>query len=75
MVAPEEWLAPYERYLPDTPAAYRTAWGAWVAARLEMLREPLADSIIEVHVWSTYAKAVTPPLQAPGTALRFPSAG
>jgi hypothetical protein len=75
LVAPEEWLAPYERHLPDTPAAYRTAWGAWVAARLEMLTEPLADSIIEVHAGSTYADAVTPPLQARGATLRFPLGG
>ena len=33
LVAPEEWLAPYERYLPDTPAAYRAAWGGgWPSA-------------------------------------------
>ena len=27
LVAPDEWLAPYERYLPDTPSAFRQAWG------------------------------------------------
>jgi hypothetical protein len=43
LVAPEEWLAPYERYLPDTPASYRSAWGAWVAARLGLLAGPLMD--------------------------------
>ena len=28
LVAPDEWLSPYERYLPDTPASYRAAWPA-----------------------------------------------
>lgn len=25
LVAPDEWLAPYERYLPDTPPTFRAA--------------------------------------------------
>jgi hypothetical protein len=29
LVAPDEWLGPYERYLPDTPPSYRRAWGEW----------------------------------------------
>ena len=27
LVEPDEWLAPYERYLPDTSRSYREAWG------------------------------------------------
>jgi hypothetical protein len=34
LVRPDEWLAPYERYLPDTPSWYQEVWGSWVAARL-----------------------------------------
>jgi hypothetical protein len=34
LVAPDDWLAPSERYLPQTPAAYRSAWGRWVTQRL-----------------------------------------
>ena len=41
LVAPDEWLAPYERYLPDTPREYRRAWGEWVVVRLDLL---LGDS-------------------------------
>ena len=37
LVGPDEWIAPYERYLADTTMSYRAAWGAWVAARLELL--------------------------------------
>ena len=54
LVAPNEWLAPYERYLPETPASYRAAWGRWVASRLELLAGPLQDKVIEIHAGSTY---------------------
>ena len=30
LLGPDEWIAPYERYLPDTPSAFRQAWGMWV---------------------------------------------
>ena len=75
LVAPDEWLSPYERYLPDTPARYRSAWGSWVAERLEMLAGPLTHKVVEIHAGSTYADALTPPLRAKGAALRFPLAG
>src|SRR6476660_3793703 len=58
LVAPDEWLAPYERYLPETPASYRAAWGGWVAARLELLAGPLQDSVIEIHAGSTYLDVI-----------------
>lgn len=34
LISPEEWLEPYERYLPDTSRDYRRAWGQKVAAQL-----------------------------------------
>jgi hypothetical protein len=42
---PSEWLAPYERYLPDTPASYRSAWAAWVVARLDLLASSGDDHV------------------------------
>jgi hypothetical protein len=75
LVAPDEWLSPYERYLPETPTGYRSVWGSWVAERLEMLAGPLAQKVIEIHAGSTYADAVTGPLQNKGATLRFPLAG
>lgn len=63
LVAPDEWLAPYERYLPETPASYRRAWGIWVAARLELLAGPLQDKIIEIHAGSAYLEVVRPELE------------
>ena len=52
LVVPDEWLSPYERYLPDTPAAFRSAWGIWVAARLQVLAGPLSGRVIEAHASS-----------------------
>ncbi len=54
LVAPDEWLAPYERYLPDTPREYRRAWGEWVVVRLELLLERLAGTVVELHAGENY---------------------
>jgi hypothetical protein len=58
LVAPNEWLSPYERYLADTTASYRSAWGGWVAARLELLAGPLKGKVVEVHAGATYLDAL-----------------
>jgi hypothetical protein len=75
LVAPDDWLAPYERYLPDTPHSYRAAWGSWVAERLALLAGPLAGRSIEVHAGSTYVEAISGPLEAKGATLVLPLAG
>jgi hypothetical protein len=75
LVAPDEWVSPYERYLPDTPAGYRSVWGAWVAERLEMIVGPLAQKVVEIHAGSVYADALTTPLQNKRATLRLPLAG
>ena len=75
LVAPDEWVSPYERYLPDTSASYRAAWGRWVAERLELLVGPLAGMTIEVHAGAAYLDAVSVPLTAKGAELLTPLAG
>lgn len=75
LVAPDEWLAPYERYLPETPASYRRAWGIWVAARLELLAGPLQDKIIEIHAGSAYLELVRPGLEKRGARVVDPLHG
>jgi hypothetical protein len=69
LVAPDEWLAPYERYLPDTPAGYRAAWGRWVVERLDLLAGPLTGRVVEVHAGATYVEAIAAPLTAKGATL------
>lgn len=75
LVAPDEWLAPYERYLPDTSATYRAAWGNWVAARLELVAGPLTGKRIEVHAGSPYIDAIADHLMAKHADLLNPLNG
>jgi hypothetical protein len=75
LVAPDEWLAPYERYLPDTSPEYRRAWGTWVAARLQMLEGPLQGKTIEIHASSAYLEAVRQPLTELGAVITDPLRG
>lgn len=69
LVAPDEWLAPYERYLSDTSATYRTAWAAWVAERLELLTGSPAGKVIEIHAGAPYVRAIEGPLTAKGATV------
>jgi hypothetical protein len=75
LVAPDEWLAPYERYLPDTPAGYRAAWGSWVVERLDLLAGPLRGRVVEVHAGATYVEAIAAHLAAKGATLVDPLGG
>jgi hypothetical protein len=75
LVAPNEWLAPYERYLPDCPASYRRAWAQWVAARLELLQGSLRGREIEIHASSFYTSSLTPELHKLGASVRTPLTG
>ena len=75
LVAPDEWLAPYERYLPDTPPSFRRAWGAWVIERLALLAGDLTGRVIEVHAGSAYVDVLRAPLAEKGASLHEPLAG
>jgi hypothetical protein len=75
LVAPGEWLAPYDRYLPDTPPEYRRAWGEWVAARLELLLGRLEGKLLEIHASQAYVSAARPGLDARGARLLLPLSG
>ena len=75
LVAPDEWLSPYERYLPSTPATFRAAWGKWVAARLELLAGPLTERVVEVHAGSPYIRAMRSHLEGRGATVTDPLRG
>lgn len=75
LIAPDDWVAPYERYLPDTPTAYRAAWGKWVVERLDLLAGPLHGKVVEIHAGSAYVSAVSAHLVAKGAILRTPLNG
>lgn len=75
LVAPEEWVSPYERYLPDTPTWYQTAWAAWVAARLELLSGRLHGKTVEIHASRDYLDAIRPHLERRGARVIDPLHG
>jgi len=75
LVCPDDWLAPYERYLPDTPPEYRAAWGAWVVERLALLHGSLRDVTVEIHASAEYLAAIGPLLLSKGAAIVEPLAG
>jgi len=75
LVAPDEWVSPYERYLTSTPAEYQAAWGAWVVARLELLTGPLAQRCIEIHASQKYLHALRLELESRGAVVHDPLRG
>ena len=75
LVVPDEWLSPYERYLPDTPPSFRRAWGTWVIERLELLTGSLDGRTIEVHAGATYVDALRGALASKGASVFEPLAG
>ena len=74
LVQPEEWLVPYERYLPDTPLWYQKVWGSWVVARLRLLAGDLEGRTVELHLSPPYAAQVAPRLEEVGAMVRVPLA-
>ncbi|WP_433130173.1 DUF6884 domain-containing protein [Micromonospora sp. CA-240977] len=64
LVAPDQLLAPYERYLPSASESYRAAWGLWVVERLDLLAGPLSGRAVEVHAGAAYVDAIASHLTA-----------
>jgi hypothetical protein len=74
LLEPAEVVAPYDVYLPNQPASYRTAWGAWVVAQLAT-RHDLSGAVVEVHAGRAYCDPLRTPLAAAGATLAAPLAG
>jgi hypothetical protein len=66
LVRPDDWLEPYERYLPDTSREYRQAWGERVVAQLRQDVGELDGLVIDIHAGGAYVAAVEGLLQASG---------
>jgi hypothetical protein len=75
LVAPDEWLAPYERYLPDTPPSYREAWADWVVQRLTLLCGDLRGMVLEIHASEDYLSPLRPKFARVGATIREPLKG
>jgi hypothetical protein len=66
LVSPEDWLEPYERYLPNTSRDYRRAWGEQVAEQLELAVGSLAGLVVDVHAGAAYIDALRDALSSSG---------
>jgi hypothetical protein len=75
LVEPDEILAPYDTYLPDQSAIYRTAWGEWAVARLEHLLGDLRGRVVHVHAGVAYVEPLRIPLARRDAILRHPVEG
>lgn len=75
LVAPDDVLAPYNRYLPDTSRAYRREWGRRVASQLEQSIGGLCGQVIEVHAGAAYVDAVEKALRDLGVIVSGPLKG
>ncbi len=69
LVDPEDWLEPYERYLPDTSREYRRAWSQKVAAQLEQAMGSLPGLVIDVHAGATYVESLAGALREHGAEI------
>lgn len=75
LVTPEQWLAPYERYLPDESSRYRESWGVKVVDDLEQIEGPLEGKVIEIHAGIVYLEAIQSHLQSRGVVIVEPLRG
>ena len=65
----DDWLEPYERYLPETSREYRHAWGEEGGRAARVRASARSRTRCEVHAGSAYVEAVEPNLDAAGAEL------
>lgn len=75
LVDPEQWLAPYERYLPDESSTYREAWGVKVVDDLEQVEGLMEGKVVEIHAGAVYLDAIRSRLQSRGAVIVEPLRG
>jgi hypothetical protein len=74
LLEPDEPVAPYDRYLPDTSRDYRAAWASRVVAQLAE-RHDLRGLVVEAHAGRAYCEPLVQPLGEAGATLLQPLAG
>ncbi|MGY2065629.1 DUF6884 domain-containing protein [Blastococcus sp. SYSU DS0619] len=74
LLHPDEVIAPYDVYLPEQSARYRSAWAEWVVAQLGE-RHDLRGLTVEAHAGSAYCRPLMDPLARAGGTLVQPLAG
>lgn len=58
LVHPADWLAPYDTDLNAQSPQYRSAWGAWIAVKLDRLVGGLEGTTVEIHASPTYIEPI-----------------
>lgn len=69
LVDPDEWLEPYDCYLPNTSREYRSEWGRKVAAQLEQAIGTLNNVVIDIHAGSVYVESASAALLPQGAVV------
>jgi hypothetical protein len=72
LLHPDDIVAPYDRALADQTTEYRSAWGAWVVAKLEDALGTLGGCSLEIHAGSAYVDALQDPLRRRGCDFNAP---
>jgi hypothetical protein len=72
LLHPADLVAPYDRALADQTTEYRSAWGAWVVAKLEDSLGTLAGCSVDIHAGSAYVDALQDPLRRRGCDFKAP---
>ncbi|MGB3764348.1 MAG: DUF6884 domain-containing protein [Ornithinimicrobium sp.] len=58
LVSPDDWLEPYDCYLPEMGRDYRRTWGQKVASQLAASLGSLDGLTLDVHAGSAYVRSV-----------------
>lgn len=75
LVAPDEWLEPYDCYLPKMSSAYRRNWGAKVARQLKDAIGPLEGRVLDTHAGAAYVDALETAVSTEGAVIVDPLRG
>jgi hypothetical protein len=75
LIQPDEWIEPYEMYLPQTTRSYRDAWAAQVTEQLEGRMGPLPQKVVEIHAGAAYVDALHSRLTSLGAFVTQPLEG
>jgi uncharacterized HhH-GPD family protein len=75
LLEPTVVIEPYDVYLAHEASEYRTAWGEWVAAKLQRRLGDLHGRRVEVHAGAAYVEAIQEPLRRRGAQVLNPLAG
>ena len=74
LLDPADVIGPYDVYLAGQSAAYRRAWGKFVAAQLAECERELRGCTVEVHAGAAYLEPLQAPLAGMGATIVTPLA-